>query len=276
MSGAEYFDDGFAINPYMDDQIPVDIAKATSEHAEIKRCFETAGIEVVIVPAPADCQDGVYTANWALIYGNKALMSNLPNKRKDEEPYAEEVLKNLGFEIVKFPENLHFSGQGDALQCGNYLFTGTQYRTSFEVHPLLSQHTGLEVVGLQTVPELNDAGEPVINSVTGWPDSFFYDLDLGLAVITPNLIAWCPEAFTPESQAKIRSLLDIDKIEVSFEEATKASACNLVSTGETIIMGSRAPQLKGMLESRGFKVLAPDVTELMKGGGFIRCMSLTI
>ncbi len=276
MSGAEYFDDGFAINPYMDDRIPVDVAKAVSEHAEIKRCFETAGIEVVMVPPPADCQDGVYTANWALIHGQKALMSNLPNKRKAEEPYSEEILRNLGFEIVKFPESLHFSGQGDSLPCGKYLFVGTEYRTSLDVHQLLSEHTGLEVISLQTIPELDDNGEPVINAVTGWPDSFFYDLDLAIAVITPNLIAWCPEAFVPESRELIRSLTDLDKIEVSFEEATKASACNLVSTGETIIMGSKALNLKNELMARGFKVLAPDVTELMKGGGFIRCTSLTI
>lgn len=276
MSGAEYFDDGFAINPYMDDQIPVDVDKALAEHAEIKRCFENAGIEVIMVPPPADCQDGVYTANWALIHGQKAIMSNLPNKRRAEEPYAEEVLKNFGFEVVKFDENLHFSGQGDALPCGKYLFTGTEYRTSVEVHPLLAQETGLEVISLQTIPELDSYNNPVINLVTGWPDSFFYDLDLALSVITPGLIAWCPEAFTTESQEKIRSIDDLDKIEVDFEEATKASACNLVSTGETIIMGSRAPKLKSELEARGFKVLAPDVTELMKGGGFIRCMSLTL
>lgn len=276
MSGSEYFDDGFAINAYMDDRIPVDVAKAVAEHAEIKRCFETAGIEVIMVPPPANCQDGVYTANWALIHGNRALMSNLPNKRKAEEPYAEEILQNLGFEIVKFPENLHFSGQGDALPCGKYLFTGTEYRTSIGVHPLLAEHTGLEVISLQTVPELNSDEEPVINTVTGWPDSFFYDLDLALSVITPNLIAWCPDAFTEESQEKIRALSDLDKIEVEYEEATKSSACNLVSTGETIIMGSRAPKLQKELISRGFKVLAPDVTELMKGGGFIRCTSLTL
>lgn len=276
MSGAEYFDDGFAINPYMDDQIPIDLDKALAEHAEIRRCFEEAGIEVIKVPAPINCQDGVYTANWALIHGQKALMSNLPNKRKAEEPYAEEILQNLGFEIVKFPENLHFSGQGDSLPCGRYLFTGSNYRTSLELHPLLAEQTGLEVISLQTIPELDNAGQPVINEVTGWPDSFFYDLDLSVAVITPTLIAWCPEAFTAESQEKIRLITDIEKIEVSFEEATKSSACNLVSTGETVIMGSRAPKLKSELEARGFKVLAPDVTELMKGGGFIRCTSLTL
>lgn len=276
MSGAAYFDDGQAINAYMDDHIAVDVEKAQREHQAIQAAFKEAGIEVVTVSPPEACQDGVYTANWALIRGRKAIMSNLPPSRQPESPYAEQILRNLGFDIVRLPAEYRFSGQGDALPCGNRLFVGTNYRTSLEVHPLLSRETALEVITLETIPEVDISGNPVLNKVTGWPDSFFYDLDLALAVITPNLIAWCPEAFTPESQSRIRNLTDLDKIEVSYEEATKASACNLVSTGETVIMGSRAPRLQEALEAYGIRVLTVDVTELMKGGGFIRCTSLTL
>lgn len=276
MSGAEYFDDHDAINAYMDDHVPVDVQKALQEHQSIHEAFLEAGIEVIKVNAPQGCQDGVYTANWALISGKKAILANLPNKRQAEEPYAEQVLKDRGFEIVKMPSEFAFSGQGDSLPCGKYLFTGTTYRTSSEVHPLLARETGLHVVNVQTIPELDEQQQPVINKVTGWPDSFFYDIDLAIAVIRPNLIAWCPEAFLPESQERIRALQDIEKIEVSLEEAMQASACNLVSTGVTVIMGSQAPQLKKDLESKGLEVIAVDVTELMKGGGFIRCMSLTL
>ena len=276
MSGADFFDDGFAINSYMDDQVPVDIEKAKQEHAAIKASFEEAGIEVIQVPAPQNCQDGVYTANWALVRGGKAVMSNLPNKRQDEEAYAQAELEKLGLQTVKLPAEYSFSGQGDALPCGKYLFVGTSYRTDHRVHPLLARELGYEVIGIQTIPETDDAGQPVTNHVTGWPDSFFYDLDLAIAVIRPDLIAWCPEAFVPESQERIRALTDIDKIEVSLEEAMQASACNLVSTGETVIMGAGAPKLRAALEEKGLTVLPQDVTELMKGGGFIRCCSLTL
>ena len=173
MSGADFFDDGFAINAHMDDQVPVDLERAISEHLEIKRCFEQAGIDVPKVDAPAGCQDGVYTANWALIRGTKAVMSNLPNKREAEEPYAEQILKELGKEIIKLPKEFHFSGQGDALPCGDYLFVGSQYRTSLEAHPLLARELGYTVIGLQTIPQLDNERQPVINAVTGWPDSFF-------------------------------------------------------------------------------------------------------
>jgi N-dimethylarginine dimethylaminohydrolase len=276
VSGADFFDDGFAINSHMDDKNPVDLEKAIAEHAEIIGLYKQAGIEVIKIDAPAGCQDGVYTANWGLVRGNVAVLSNLPNKRQAEEDYAEKALKTLGLKTVKLPKDIHFSGQGDALPCGKYLFVGSNYRTSAEAHQLLEKELGLQIIGLQAIPQLDASQNPVINPVTGWPDSFFYDLDLALAVISPNLIAWCPEAFLPDSQAKIRAISDLEKIEVSLDEAKNGFACNLVSTGESVIMSSHAPSLKNSLESRGFNVYTPEVTELLKGGGFIRCISLTL
>lgn len=276
MSGADYFDDGYAINAHMDDKLAVDITLAATEHANVADCLKQAGITVDKVAPPASCQDGVYTANWALVHKNFAIMANLPNIREAEEPYAEKALKDRGYEIIKLPKDVHFSGQGDALPCGDYLFVGTTYRTSPEAHYYLEKHTDLHVISLQTIPQLDDSGNLVINKVTGWPDSFFYDLDLALAVISPGLIAWCPEAFTEESRIKIRNIADLEKIEVSLDEAMNGFACNLVSTGKAVVMGDRAPLFKAELERRGLTVYTPHVTELLKGGGFIRCVTLTL
>jgi len=276
MSGAEFFDDKDAINAHMDDQLPVDIEKAKAEHQQIAECFKQAGIEVIQVPAPINCQDGVYTANWGLERNGKVVLSNLPNTRRPEEPYAEDVITNLGYEVVKLPEDIRFSGQGDALFCGNYLFVGATYRTSKEAHALLEKEFNCRVVGVEAIPKKDSTGKAVTNPVTGWPDSFFYDLDLAIAIISPNLIAWCPDALTDESRAIIASLEGLKKIEVSIDEAMRGFACNLVSTGDTVIMSSTAPKLKNYLESIGLRVLTPEVSELSKGGGFIRCVSLTL
>jgi N-dimethylarginine dimethylaminohydrolase len=283
MSGAEYFDDSYAINAYMDNRIPVNRSLAAAEHEHIKSTLEQSGVKVIKVSAPIACQDGVYTANWGLCRGDTVVLSNLPNKRQKEEPYAEKVLRDQGKKIIKLPEHIRFSGQGDALPCGNWLFMGSNYRTDPEAHQLVTNKLGYEVIDLQTIPlrHLFGLGPIANNKVTGWPDSFFYDLDLALAVIqTPTkdskgLIAWCPDAFTPESRTKIQTL-DINKIEVSLKEAKKAYACNLVSTGETVIMTGRAPKLKLALENNGLNVVPLDIQELAKGGGFIRCVSLTL
>lgn len=272
MSSAEYFTDEFAINAHMGNAVPADNSVAIKEHDDVHQAYLEAGIQVEQIPAPAGCQDGVYTANWGLNRGNKIVMSSLPNKRKGEEPYAKAALQKLGFETIDCP--FRFSGQGDALPCGDLLFMGTTYRTDPKTHAFVAEQLGYQVISLQTVP-VRSNGVPVINAVTGWPDSLFYDLDLAVSILSPSLIAWCPEAFVPESQTKIRQL-DIDKIEVSHEEATRGYACNLVSTGETVVMSANAPQLQAAIEAKGLKTITPDVSELAKGGGFIRCISLTL
>ena len=62
-------------------------------------------------------QDGIYTANWALIKNGKAIMSRLPSTRKIEEGYALEQLQKLKifllqmklekFQILESEKQLH-------------------------------------------------------------------------------------------------------------------------------------------------------------------------
>ncbi|MCL2445069.1 arginine deiminase-related protein [Candidatus Saccharibacteria bacterium] len=274
MSGADFFSDDAHINPYYADE-PIDRTRAIQEHAQVKSAFEQAGIEVIQVPPPVGSQDGVYTANWALVRGKKAVLSRLPSARAAEHSYAENTLKNLGYETTQVPSHLKFSGQGDSLICDNYLLAGSQYRSDPEAQQFTADQLGLNLVQLQTIPALDPDSKPITNPATTWPDSFFYDIDLALAIIRPDLIAYCPEAFTAESQEKLQNL-PMTKIPVSLHEATHGFACNLLSTGETVIMSDSAPELKQNLESHGLTVITPSVTELKKGGGFIRCVSLTL
>jgi N-dimethylarginine dimethylaminohydrolase len=269
------------INPYYN-QETIDLERAKIEHDGIRQLLISAGIKVTKVDSPAGCQDGVYTANWALVRGDTAVMSNLPNAREDEENYAERVLADLGKKIVHIPKNLKFSGQGDALACGDLLFCGSDYRSDEEAQKIAAEALGYTRIQLKTIPKIDNFGDPVINEVSGWPDSYFYDLDLALAIIKPpideqkGLIAYCPEAFTPESCELLRNLDVVDKIEVSIDEAKNGFATNLVSNGKFAVMSNKAPNLASEIRRYGVEVLTPNITELAKGGGYIRCITLTI
>ncbi|GHU08024.1 hypothetical protein FACS189431_3530 [Alphaproteobacteria bacterium] len=273
MSGADYFSVQAAINPYYGEDIDVD--KAQKEHETIKQAFERAGIEVVQVPPPKNCQDGVYTANWGLCRGEKCVLGRLPGPGRAEQEYAEQVLAGLGKTVLRVPDGLKFSGQGDSLPCGPYLLAGSGYRSDPAAQVFVAHELGLELIQLHAVPELNSDGRPTINPVTSWPDSFFYDIDLAIAVLRDDLIAYCPEAFDEESQKILRGL-SLQKIEVDYDEAVKGFACNLVSTGETVIMSAHAPKLQAAIEEHGLKTITPEISELAKGGGYIRCVSLTL
>jgi N-dimethylarginine dimethylaminohydrolase len=283
MSGVDYFDDAQAINPFMTRSEPINRLVAVRELAAIREALEAAGISVHTVAAPPDCQDGVFTANWALVRSDTAIMSRLPNARKAEESYAAAALEALGKTIIHLPPSIQkFSGQGDALACGDILFGGHGYRSDPEALEFAARQLKLELVRLHTKPLVDKKGQPVSNAVSGLPDSFYYDLDLALAVLRPplggqkGLIAWCPDAFLPASRALLEAFDKVDKIEVTEEEAMNAFACNLVSTGQTVIMNAGAPSLAAAIESRGLQTVQLASPELAKGGGSIRCTSLSL
>lgn len=281
MSDALHFSADQAINPYYDDSA-VDTTIATAEHNEIQRLLELSGVRVHTVPSPATSQDGVYTANWALVRGDTAVLARLPDVRKSEQDYAEVILTNLGKRVVHVPAGLKFSGQGDALPCGDYLFCGGGYRSDEAAQQFAAETLGYQRIQLRTIPERDASGRPMNNPISGWPDSFFYDIDLALAVIKvptdgqKGLIAYCPEAFTPESQKLLHEFDAVDKIIVSIDEARSGFACNLVSTGQAVVMSADAPLLRQSLEQHGLTVHTPGISELAKGGGYIRCTTLTI
>ena len=272
VSGADYFADTYEINPYYT-QNKIDINKAMAEHKLILDCFKEANIELIKVKPPKNCQDGVYTANWALIKDGIAVMSRLPEARKAEENYARKILEQQGIKTVLVPGKHLFSGQGDSLRCGKYLLGGCGYRSDPEAQQFAADTLGLELIQLHAKPQLNPDGSEHINPVTNHADSFWYDIDLAVSVIDDHTIAYCPDALDDQSNQKLQSL-NLDTILVDYEECTKGFANNLVSTGKHVIMSNKAPKLQSALEKRGLICLTPDVAELKKGGGYIRCVSL--
>lgn len=273
VSGADYFADTYEINPYYNDS-GIDVKKAMAEHAAILKCFKQAGIKLVKVDPPKDCQDGVYTANWALVKDGIAVLSRLPKARRAEEPYAKRRLEGQGIKTIEVPDGHLFSGQGDSLRCGKYLFGGSGYRSDPEAQAFAAKTLGLELILVHAKPQLNADGTKHINPFTGRVDSFWYDIDLAISVIDDHTIAYCPDALDEASNQKIDAITDLDKITVGLDECTKGFANNLVSTGKHVIMSRSAPKLQAELEKRGLICLTPDVTELKKGGGYIRCVSL--
>ncbi|PRY53421.1 N-dimethylarginine dimethylaminohydrolase [Knoellia remsis] len=282
MSSAHHFGNDHKLNPYYEDGETVDTAKAELEHKGIQIALRRAGAEIVTVDAPPTSQDGVYTANWALARDGRALLAKLPPSRQSEEAWARDRLREIGYLVDELPEPWRFSGQGDMLVCGDLVFCGAGYRSDEQAIAYAAQHFGLERVQLWTLPLLDADGTPALNEVSGWPDSYWYDIDLTLAVLREpdgdgkGLIAYCPEAFTPESRELLAGLDVVEKIEISEKEAREAMACNLVSTGTAVVMSADAPQLRADIESAGLDVITPQVEELAKGGGYIRCTSLWI
>lgn len=264
------------INAHEDPEDQPNVDGAVHEHEAVVVAFKRAGIKIEQVDCPPHCQDGVFTANWGLTWNGRALLSRLPNLRQPEEPVADAALQGAGFETKRATRL--FSGQGDAMIIGgNRVLMGDGFRTDARMAPEIKAWLGLEPIVVKAKPKRYFGfGWPVRNKVTGLWDSYFYDIDIAIAVLRPDLIAVCHDALTSDGRAAIAGLSDVEIIPVSESEAKYALGCNLVSTGATVIMVDEAPQLTEQIEKRGLKTIRLTNHELRKNGGGFRCISLSL
>jgi N-dimethylarginine dimethylaminohydrolase len=254
VSDASHFRVDYEINPYMDTAVQPDAGAAIAEHRAIVAAHLAAGRRVEYLPSAPQCPDMVFTANAAVVRGGRAVLGCPPPQRKAEIPYFRQWLAGRGLEVIEAP--YAFSGQGDALACGDVLLTGYGQRTDERMLAVLARELDYEVVPLRTV------------------SSRWYDLDLAVGVICPDMLAYCPQALDALSLRTLRGL-GVELIEVPVQEAARF-ALNLVSDGSTVTMTRGAPRLAAALRERGLKVVGLGTSELAKGGGGIRCTALTL
>jgi N-dimethylarginine dimethylaminohydrolase len=87
------------------------------------------------------------------------------------------------------------------------------------------------------------------------------------------MAAYVPHAFDPKSLETLRKHVP-HLIEVAPEEA-KLLACNAIVVDEHVIIGTlRAPKLTADLRAAGFNPIQLRLTEFLKSGGSVKCLTL--
>jgi N-dimethylarginine dimethylaminohydrolase len=147
-------------------------------------------------------------------------------------------------------------GQGDLLVVGSILLAGYGFRTDRRAHDEIAAIVGMPVVSLELV------------------DPRFYHLDTALAVLDDTTIAFYPPAFTDQSRAKLLELFP-DAIEAGSADAY-ALGLNAVSDGRNVVLPAAATGFAGQLADAGFRPVGVDLSELLKGGGSIKCCTLEV
>lgn len=261
-----YFDVVYAINPWMDPKSGVDTARAVAQWEELKATYEAHGHQVEVVDPVADLPDMVYAANGGAVVGGRALAAQFVHAERRAEGPAYEAwfagpgaavgLKSLG-QAVELNE-----GQGDFLLAGDVLLAGTGFRTSLAAHAEAARQLDVEVVTLELV------------------DPRYYHLDTALSVLDDGAVsgertlAWYPPAFSFRSREVVRDLFP-DAIVASDEDAA-VLGLNAVSDGRHVFLTDRATSLHERLRERGFEPVGIDLSELLKGGGSVKCCTLEL
>src|SRR6188472_2024454 len=257
MCPPDFYGIHYEINPWMDMSRQAEHAVAVSQWHALRANIIDAGAMTSYLEPIEGLPDLVFTANAAMVYGQKGLLSRFRHRqRQGEEPYNRRWLAENGFEVVDVPENFSFEGAGDALFCGDTLYAGYRVRSDASGHQQIGRMIGCRVIPVELV------------------DARYYHLDTCFCPLAEGEAIWYPPAFDEYGQQAIRSLVP-SLIEVDREEAERF-ACNAVVIGRHVITNTGCDHLHDALESRGYEPIATPLDEFVKAGGSAKCLTLRL
>jgi N-dimethylarginine dimethylaminohydrolase len=255
MTAPTFFAVEYAINPWMDTSTAVDTHVAMNQWETLRQTYKELGHTVELVEPVVGLPDMVYAANGGLLVNGKAVVARFayPQRAGESAAYAEWMARH-GFDPA---ETRHVNeGQGDLLVVGSIVLAGYGFRTERKAHAEIAALVGMPVVSLELV------------------DPRFYHLDTALAVLDDTTIAYYPPAFSDEARAQLLELFP-DAIEVGSADAD-VLGLNAVSDGLNVVLPAAATGFAEQLRDAGFRPIGVDLSELLKGGGSVKCCTLEV
>jgi N-dimethylarginine dimethylaminohydrolase len=255
MTPPAFFAVDYAINPWMDITRPVDVDVALAQWEALRRTYLRLGHQVDLVEPLPGLPDMVYAANGGFIADDIAIVARFrfAERAGESRAYAE-WMSSLGYRPVS---TRHVNeGQGDLLMVGGIMLAGYGFRTDRRAHSEISAALARPVVSLELV------------------DPRFYHLDTALAVLDERTIAFYPPAFSAAAQHQLLALFP-DAIVVGSADAY-VLGLNAVSDGLNVVLPAAATGFAAQLREAGFQPVGVDLSELLMGGGSVKCCTLEV
>jgi N-dimethylarginine dimethylaminohydrolase len=257
-----WFDVTYAINPWMDPRVPVDRDRARDQWAAIVAAYERAGHRVDLLEPLPGLPDMVFAANGATVVDGRTLGARFATPQRTAEAAAHRAWHSrfgvlYGGRGLADPVAVN-EAEGDFAVLSSVVLAGHGFRTTIAAHAELAALTGREVLSLELV------------------DPRFYHLDTALAVLDDDRahIAYYPAAFSPASRAVLARRFP-DAI-LADEQDAYAFGLNAVGDGRHVFLPTGAPHLRSALEAAGYVPVELDTSELLRGGGSVKCCTQEI
>jgi len=262
MCAPDHFGIRYVINPWMEGNINRAVTEtAIAQWQNLHRVLEEHARVHIIRPQPS-LPDMVFTANAGLVLGKRVVLSRfLHRERQGEEPHFKRWFTEHGLTVEQLPADLPFEGAGDALlQRGPdiWLWAAYGFRSELDSHPSLADVLRLEVVSLRLM------------------DKRFYHLDTCLCPLENGYLLYYPNAFDARSNQIIEARVPAERRIAVRETDAVNFACNAVNVGRVVVLNQASPELKICLTAAGFETVEAPMSEFLKAGGGVKCLTLRL
>ena len=259
MCRPNHFTVSYRINPWMHPDVPTDTSLAVRQWETLYAKYLELGFDVELIDGIDGLPDMVYAANGGYVLDGVAYGAKFqyPERQPEGPAYMEWFAAN-GFTVAE-PVSTN-EGEGDFLLVGDTIYAGTGFRSDAASHDELRKLYDREVVTLKLV------------------DPAFYHLDTAFAVLDsnggPGSVAFLPKAFDAASLDVLNERFP-DAIHVNDADAA-VLGLNSFSDGKNVIIAQRATDFERQLIERGFAPHGVDLSELLLGGGGVKCCTLEL
>ncbi|MFF7810733.1 dimethylargininase [Streptomyces sp. NPDC007945] len=245
----------YSINPWMDPTKPVDLPLALAQWEDLRDRYLALGHTVELLDPDPELPDMVFAANGATVVGGRVLGARFahPERTAEAEAHLDWFRRNGWAETdLREPDHIN-EGEGDFAVTASWILAGTGFRSSPLSHGEAQEFFGRPVIGLELV------------------DPRYYHLDTALCVLdeAADEVMYYPEAFSPGSRAVLARLFP-GALKAGAEDAA-ALGLNAVSDGRHVLLPQTATGLFDPLRARGYHPIGMDLSELLKGGGSVKC-----
>ena len=255
MCRPEYFTVSYRINPWMHPEDPTDTSLALKQWNVLYETYQNLGFDVQLIEGLPGLPDMVYAANGGFVVDGIAYGAKFHYpERGPEGPAYMDWFREHGFDVREPVETNE--GEGDFLLVGDTILAASGFRSDTGSHQEIAAIYGREVVSLQLI------------------NPSYYHLDTALAVIDPTTIAYLTSAFDEPSLAILRERYP-DAI-IATEEDASILGLNSFSDGHNVVIAERATSFARDLADRGYNPIGVDLSELLLGGGGVKCCTLEL
>jgi N-dimethylarginine dimethylaminohydrolase len=252
-----FFEVTYAINPWMDPDVPVDLKLAMRQWESLRDTYRRLGHTVSFIEPVRGLPDMVFAANGALVVDGKVLGASFLNSQRQAEGPAYQRWLEEDDSFAEFANTEAVNeGEGDFLDLGDVILAGTGFRTDRAAHAEAQEFFGKPVISLTLV------------------DPRFYHLDTAIAVLGDHDIAWYPPAFSPGSCAVLTRMFP-DAILATDHDAM-TFGLNSVSDGRHVVIPDESVDMIEALSARGYEPVPVGLSEFRKSGGGPKCCTLEL
>ena len=237
-----------------------DLKTFLREHEDLVRAYRDNGVEVELMEPVEGLPYMVYARDFGACLAEGALIGSFKETvRQGEELYYERKLHELEVPVIGKVDRGFFEGGDFWLLDEATVVQGVVARTDWE--------------GLRNAAELL---EPLGYTVRGiqLPSKNLH-LDMAFNIVAPG-VAVCATEQMPESFLKMLAKRRFELIDVPSEGVFK-HYCNIQCLGDgRVLTFVGNTDVNRKLEALGLEVVAPEITQILKGGGGPHCMTFPL